>query len=92
MHLFTQASRLAFADRAMYLGDPDVINVPVAGLLDPAYLAQRSALIDPAKDMGTAVSRHAAAETRRLRAADARRSCPAPAICPSSTIAAKSCR
>jgi gamma-glutamyltranspeptidase/glutathione hydrolase len=56
VHLFTQASRLAFADRAMYLGDPDVINVPVAGLLDKTYLAQRSALIDPAKDMGTAAA------------------------------------
>ncbi len=54
VHLFTQASRLAFADRATYLGDPDVINVPVRGLLDPGYLAQRSALIDPTKDMGQA--------------------------------------
>lgn len=56
VHLFTQASRLAFADRAMYLGDPDVIHVPVAGLLDKGYLAQRSALIDPMKDMGTAIA------------------------------------
>ena len=56
VHLFTQASRLAFADRVMYLGDPDVIHVPVAGLLDKGYLAQRSALIDPAKDMGTAIA------------------------------------
>jgi gamma-glutamyltranspeptidase/glutathione hydrolase len=56
VHLFTQASRLAFADRAMYLGDPDVVNVPVRGLIDPAYLAQRSALIDPTKDMGTATA------------------------------------
>ncbi len=54
VHLFSQASRLAFADRAMYLADPDVINVPIRGLIDRAYLAQRSALIDPAKDMGTA--------------------------------------
>ncbi len=54
VHLFTQANRLAFADRAMYLGDPDVINVPVRGLLDRSYLAQRSQLIDPAKDMGPA--------------------------------------
>jgi gamma-glutamyltranspeptidase/glutathione hydrolase len=54
VHLFTQASRLAFADRAMFLGDPDVINVPVRGLLDHGYLAQRSALIDPTKDMGLA--------------------------------------
>ena len=56
VHLFTQASRLAFADRAKYLGDPDVINVPVAGLLDPIYVSQRSALIDSAKDMGMATA------------------------------------
>ena len=56
VHLFTQASRLAFADRAMYLGDPDVINVPVRGLLDHGYLDQRSALIDPGKDMGPATA------------------------------------
>ena len=54
VHLFTQASRLAFADRAMYLADPDVINVPVAGLIDKTYLARRSAAIDPTKDMGGA--------------------------------------
>ncbi|HEY1706800.1 MAG TPA: gamma-glutamyltransferase [Rhizomicrobium sp.] len=53
-HLFTQASRLAFADRALYLADPDAVNVPVEGLLDRGYLADRSKLIDPAKDMGTA--------------------------------------
>ena len=56
MQLFTQASRLAFADRMKYLGDPDVINVPVRGLIDHGYLAQRSALIDPKKDMGTAAA------------------------------------
>ena len=54
VHLFTQASRLAFADRAEYLGDPEFVKVPAKGLLDPKYLKQRSALIDPAKDMGTA--------------------------------------
>ncbi len=56
VHLFTQASRLAFADRAMYLGDPDVVNVPVRGLLDRDYLSARSQLIDPTKDMGTATA------------------------------------
>lgn len=54
VHLFTQASRLAFADRALYLADPDAVNVPVAGLIDRGYLADRSRLIDPAKDMGAA--------------------------------------
>ena len=39
VHLFTQASRLAFADRAKYLGDPDFIDVPVEGLLDKGYIA-----------------------------------------------------
>ena len=53
-HLFAQASRLAYADRAQYLGDPAFVDVPVAGLLDKNYLASRAALIDPARDMGTA--------------------------------------
>ncbi|HSS15027.1 MAG TPA: gamma-glutamyltransferase, partial [Rhizomicrobium sp.] len=53
-HLFTQASRLAYADRAKYLGDTGFVDVPIAGLLDKNYIASRAALIDPAKDMGTA--------------------------------------
>ena len=53
-HLFTQASRLAYADRAKYLGDASVVAVPIKGLLDRGYIAGRSQLIDPAKDMGTA--------------------------------------
>jgi len=53
-HLFTQASRLAFADRGEYLGDPAFVNVPVNGLLNRAYLAKRSQLIDATKDMGEA--------------------------------------
>lgn len=52
-HLFTQASRLAFADRGLYMADPDFTDVP-QGLLDEAYLSERSALIDPEKDMGAA--------------------------------------
>lgn len=54
VHLFTQAGRLAFADRALYLADPDFVSVPVGGLVDPAYVASRSALIDETRDMGTA--------------------------------------
>jgi len=50
-HLFAEASRLAYADRAKYLGDPAVVEVPVAGLLDPGYLDSRAALIDPAAAM-----------------------------------------
>jgi len=67
IHLFSEASRLAFADRAMWLADPDAVRVPVAGLLDKSYLAARSKLIDPAHDMGTASAgeppmKHAALE------------------------------
>lgn len=46
-HLFAESSRLAYADRDMYVADPDYVRVPVAGLLDPDYLARRSALISP---------------------------------------------
>lgn len=53
-HLFAEASRLAYADRAQYLGDPGFVDVPVRGLLDKGYLASRAALIDPSHDMGTA--------------------------------------
>ncbi len=55
-HLFTQASRLAYADRAKFMGDASVVAVPIKGLLDRVYIASRSKLIDPAKDMGTAAA------------------------------------
>jgi gamma-glutamyltranspeptidase/glutathione hydrolase len=54
VHLYTQANRLAFADRNRYVADADFIDVPVRGLLDPGYLAARSRLIDPDTDMGVA--------------------------------------
>ncbi len=47
--LLGQAMQLAYSDREKYLGDSDFVDVPVAGLLDPAYLAERSALINPDK-------------------------------------------
>lgn len=46
-HLFIESQRLAYADRELYAGDADFVAVPVAGLVDPGYLAQRSALISP---------------------------------------------
>jgi len=54
IHLFTQSSRLAFADRNRYIADDDFVSVPVAGLLSPDYLAKRSALINAEKDMSKA--------------------------------------
>jgi gamma-glutamyltranspeptidase/glutathione hydrolase len=47
-YLFSQASRLMYADRDRYIADPDFVKVPVAGLLDPAYLDERARLIGPA--------------------------------------------
>jgi gamma-glutamyltranspeptidase/glutathione hydrolase len=43
--LFAEASRLMYADRDRYVGDPAFVTVPVNGLLDPAYVAGRAALI-----------------------------------------------
>jgi len=54
-HLFTQASRLAYADRSHYLADPDFVEVPTTELLDTHYLRQRAQLIHPARDMGPAM-------------------------------------
>jgi len=45
LHLFSEAGRLAYADRAKYLGDPAFKNVPVGRLLDPKYLDARAKLI-----------------------------------------------
>jgi gamma-glutamyltranspeptidase/glutathione hydrolase len=46
-HLIAESMRLAFADRDFFLADSDFQPVPVAGLVDAGYLAQRSALIAP---------------------------------------------
>ena len=48
-YLFSQASRLMYADRDRYIGDPDFISVPTEGLLEPAYLDARAKLISPDK-------------------------------------------
>jgi len=50
-HLFAESSRLAYADRDMYLGDPDFVEIPLKGLLDPKYIARRSALISATTSM-----------------------------------------
>ncbi|WP_090141902.1 gamma-glutamyltransferase family protein [Limnohabitans sp. DM1] len=48
LHRYTEASRLAFADRAQYVADPDFVSAPAGdwrSLLAPAYLRDRSQLI-----------------------------------------------
>jgi gamma-glutamyltranspeptidase/glutathione hydrolase len=52
-HLIAESQRLAYADRERYLGDPDFIKVPVAGLTRDDYLAARGKLISAAGTMGS---------------------------------------
>jgi gamma-glutamyltranspeptidase / glutathione hydrolase len=49
IHLFAEASKLAYADRSEYLGDPDFVQVPVRGLTSKKYAETLRAQIDPAK-------------------------------------------
>ncbi|MBW3730446.1 gamma-glutamyltransferase [Aeromonas dhakensis] len=53
IHLYSEAARLAFADRNQYVADSDYVAVPVSGLLDKHYLARRGALIGK-RSMGLA--------------------------------------
>jgi len=49
IHYITESMRRAYADRNEYIGDPDFVKVPIAGLLDTGYLAKLRATIDPVK-------------------------------------------
>jgi len=49
LHYLTESMKLAYADRSMYLGDPDYVAVPVAQLTDKAYAARQRQLIDSAR-------------------------------------------
>ena len=53
VHLFSEAGRLAFADRDQYLADPDFVAIP-EGLTDLDYLRRRSMLIQPNVSIGHA--------------------------------------
>lgn len=47
LHLVIETMRRAFRDRAEFLGDPDFVNVPMQGLLEPAYIQGLMANFDP---------------------------------------------
>jgi len=47
LNVMIEAGRLAFADRAVWIGDDDFVDVPSVGLLSDEYIAMRSALINP---------------------------------------------
>jgi len=53
VHWFTQASRLAYADRNQWIADPDFVEIPVEAMLEKAYLSSRAETIKK-DDMGKA--------------------------------------
>jgi gamma-glutamyltranspeptidase/glutathione hydrolase len=71
--LFAQASRLMYADRDRYVGDPAFVRVPVAGLLNERYIDERAALIGatagPPPQAGTPPGADMAAADRTLEPA-----------------------
>ena len=73
IHLLAEALKLAFADRAAHMGDPDQRPVPVDWLISKAYAAQRRADIDPQRAVeqraGTPPA-HAGADTTHITVAD----------------------
>lgn len=49
LHLQAEAMKMAYADRARYLGDTDFVKVPLGGFASKAYGAERAKLINPDK-------------------------------------------
>ena len=47
LHAYLEATKLAFSDRHSYYGDPDIVEVPMAGLLSKDFAAERRQAIDP---------------------------------------------
>lgn len=71
VHLMTEVERLAYADRAKYLGDADYFKVPVKTLTSYAYLHKRMALYDPnragnSRDIQAGLLSSASEETTHL--------------------------
>src|SRR5690606_30185138 len=54
VHLMGEAMRRVYADRAEWLGDPDFFDVPVAGLIEEAYMEARMTDFDPDRATGSA--------------------------------------
>lgn len=46
IHILAELKKRAYADRAEYLGDSDFVDLPIAKLIDPAYIAKRASEID----------------------------------------------
>jgi gamma-glutamyltranspeptidase/glutathione hydrolase len=75
VHLMTEAERLAYADRAQYLGDRDYYSVPVKTLTSEAYIRKRMTAFQPdkagnSKDIGAGVLNPKSEETTHLDVLD----------------------
>jgi gamma-glutamyltranspeptidase / glutathione hydrolase len=75
IHLLTEAERRVYADRAVYLGDPDFIEVPVNRLLDDGYNAKRMASFEmkkatPSVTLGEAIPGYESEQTTHLSIID----------------------
>lgn len=64
IHKMAELKRRVYADRATYLGDTDFVDVPIAQLLDPQYIAERNATILP--DRATPSSEVKEGEVERI--------------------------
>ena len=69
VHLFSEAGRLAYADREKFAADDRFAEVPVAALISPAYIHERSKIIRTDKSIGRATG-GAPVEMKRVTAAD----------------------
>jgi gamma-glutamyltranspeptidase/glutathione hydrolase len=77
IHYVAEVMRRFYADRSEYFGDPDFYKVPITKLLDPAYMAQRRATIDPQRATASDKIRpgklapHESSETTHFNVVDA---------------------
>ncbi len=76
VHLISEASSLAYADRARYVADSDFLPVPVKGLVGTAYLQRRAAVISLTHAMAHAEPGRLGIQTGRLPDVDASREAP----------------
>lgn len=70
IHYYVEAGSFAFADRNLYIADPDFVKVPTEGLLNKDYLASRSALINPEKSIAGKASAGVPEEMKKVARLD----------------------
>ncbi|HMD01556.1 MAG TPA: gamma-glutamyltransferase, partial [Candidatus Baltobacteraceae bacterium] len=69
IHLMVEAKRLVFADREAFVADPRFSDIPLLGLLDKSYAAERARLIDPERAAPAALAGEPRSFEGRVRAA-----------------------